>query len=69
MPGLPEKIWSLVASTSKGPETFFFFFFFLSSPDQFPAIQESVKIQIRSAAVATTMSDLLTKATGPGQPS
>ena len=37
MPGLPEKIWSLVASTSKGPETFFFFFFLSFFPWSIPS--------------------------------
>ena len=46
-------------------DRFFFLFFFFA---QFPVIQESVKIQVQSAAVATVINDLLIKASGPEQP-
>ena len=61
-----QSAWGSLASTikftsPKGRQIFFFF-------AQFPVIQESVKIQVQSAAVATVINDLLIKASGLEQP-
>lgn len=37
---------------------------FFPSSEQFPVIQESIRTQVQSAAVATVMSDLLIQAAG-----
>ena len=57
-----QSAWGFLANTIKfiSPKGGEFFFF-----EQFPIIQESVKIQVQSAAVAKVINDLLIKAAGP----